>query len=189
MTGATNTQMRAWALLRDAPAPMVGSELGRGVGRAAATVQPWLVEWTRQGHLLQIGTGPRATFEMKGPARRLRQTPDPAPTGELDCADNAEIIQHLWNAARAMRSGWTADNLRSHSPLAAQITDETLRGFVNLLQRSGYAKRIARGHPGRRADLYRLIRDTGPLPPQERRVRLTYDPNLREVTHLPEVTS
>jgi hypothetical protein len=38
--------------------------------------------------------------------------------------------------------------------------------------------------PGRREAIYRLVRDTGPRPPRERRVRAVWDENLGEYTYI-----
>ncbi|MDP2064178.1 MAG: hypothetical protein Q8Q63_03405 [Phaeovulum sp.] len=38
--------------------------------------------------------------------------------------------------------------------------------------------------PGRREAIYRLIRNTGPRPPRERRVRAVWDDNLGELVLL-----
>ena len=93
--------------------------------------------------------------------------------------------QHLWNGARTLPR-FTADELRRHSPVGDRITDDELRSFINLLLRARYAK-IARKR--RDADTtYRLIRNSGPLPPVEVRVRAVWDQNDSRIAHMPEVT-
>lgn len=70
---------------------------------------------------------------------------------------------------------WTAEELA-----ASGLPDlpQTKRD-VNLR----VVQKASPGH-GRKA-IYRLIRNTGPLPPQIQRVKHVFDPNTREV-HMPE---
>ena len=45
--------------------------------------------------------------------------------------------------------------------------------------------RCTKARPGVRAARYRLVRDTGPRAPRERRVRALWDDNERRYAHVP----
>lgn len=72
--------------------------------------------------------------------------------------------------------------LQAHETLTHWEVSRRVAGkadFVRVIERANPAiGRLAR---------YRLVRDTGPLPPERRRVTVTVDPNLGEYVRLPEL--
>ena len=56
--------------------------------------------------------------------------------------------------------------------------------YCQLLLKAEYLRVQQKAVPGRREASYRLIRNTGPLPPMERRVRAVIDQNEGKVTYL-----
>ena len=89
------------------------------------------------------------------------------------------------------RDGFTIPEITACSitPEVPSIAEYHVRNFVNLLLRSGYLKVLRKARHGKHLARYRLIRNTGPKPPVEKRVRATWDPNLHEVTHFPDLAS
>lgn len=96
----------------------------------------------------------------------------------------------MWRTAQVLtRSGgqFSAVDLVMHATTeAAAVSEEDARRFCALLMRGGYLRVIRKAIPGRLPASYRLIRDTGPRPPEERRVRAVWDPNTRQWVHVPE---
>lgn len=85
---------------------------------------------------------------------------------------------------------FSAIDLAAHSntPEVA-VTPEAAREYCQMLTRAGYLRVERAAIPGRREAVYRLIKNTGPRPPMERRVRAVFDENLGEIVHVAGVPS
>ncbi|MEL6586790.1 MAG: hypothetical protein AAFQ50_09025 [Pseudomonadota bacterium] len=185
---ATPGQQAIWDTLRDSGCPLTTAQIVEVTDMSRASVQWVLRSWREADYITASGAGNQVTYEMR--LEYLELTQAPVPDRKMWRTPNEDAAQHLWNGARQLKVGWSGGELRAHSPIADQITDDQVRNFINLLMRSGYLKVLskARSRSGRSTPArYRLIRDTGPLPPQEKRMRVTYDPNLADITHVPEV--
>lgn len=65
-----------------------------------------------------------------------------------------------------------------------KVDQEQAQAFCQMLANAGYL-RVERKADGRgRLALYRLIRDTGPRPPRERRIRAVWDDNKQDFTYI-----
>lgn len=93
-------------------------------------------------------------------------------------------LQNLWNAMRGLRS-FTPTDLAAHACTdLLEVSKDTARAYCQTLLRAGYLKVERTAIPGRREAIYRLIRNSGPRPPQERRVRAVFDENVGKVVHV-----
>lgn len=153
----------------------LASELHIHARRAAEFVR----DWRRTGAVEACGKkGNRHAFrviEAERPAR-LR--------GDGTTMRRESAPGNMWRVARKL-SVFTPSDIMAHANTpTCEVTLATAQEFCQMLNRAGYLKVLQKAHPGRREAAYRLIRDTGPLPPRERRVRAVFDENLGEFTHL-----
>lgn len=158
-------------------------------GLSRPSIQWILRSWVEQGFVRVEGTGNRQRYQLSPDASG--QAEAPLPVKRLrNALPHDRAAQNLWTAARQLRDGWSAEELSAHAITAdvPDLPEQVVRNFVNLLLRSGYLRVLRKARPGRPAR-YRLLRDTGPRPPEEKRVRATWDPNLRDFAHVPQVAS
>jgi len=95
---------------------------------------------------------------------------------------------NMWNTMRALKSAFTPTDIAAISTTdAVSVASADAQGYCQMLVRAGYLRVARKASPSKsREAVYRLIRDTGPRPPRERRVRAVWDDNLSTFTHLPE---
>ncbi|MCB1345335.1 MAG: hypothetical protein H6900_09920 [Rhodobacter sp.] len=144
------------------------------------TAGTWIRRWVRAGTVEALGKRDTTTewYRVIGAARSLPAGPDPVKQSSQG---------NMWRAMRAFRAPFTAVDIAAHSSTdVIAVGRDEARSFCQMLTRSGYLKVLRTAVPGKREAIYRLIRDTGPRPPRERRVRAIWDENLGAFTHLPE---
>lgn len=96
----------------------------------------------------------------------------------------ATVQGNLWRSMRGLLS-FSAVDLAAHSNTPdTEVTVEAAREYCQMLVRAAYLRVERKALPGRREAIYRLIRNTGPRPPTERRVRAVYDGNLEKLVHV-----
>lgn len=170
-------QQVAWSAacrLVDFDRPSLASAAQIGIDTAGT----WIRRWVRLGQIEALGRqgGTTERYRVTG-ERREAPAPDPVqktPEG------------NMWRAMRAFRAPFTAVDIAAHSSTdVIEVGRDDARAFCQMLVRAGYLRVLRTAVPGKREAIYRLIRDTGPRPPRERRVRAIWDPNLDEFTHLP----
>ena len=59
----------------------------------------------------------------------------------------------------------------------------TAKEYCTMLTQAGYLKVLRKASPPKKPAVYKLVRNTGPQPPQIQRVKQVFDPNLDEVTY------
>ncbi len=94
---------------------------------------------------------------------------------------------NMWRSMRMLPS-FNAQDIALHS--TTEETDvklATAKTYIKHLLAAGYLRVLqkAKGGPGGRLATYRLIRDTGPLPPKIQRVKQVYDANTKTVVYCP----
>lgn len=102
--------------------------------------------------------------------------------------DGSPVVQgtgnlNMWRTIRMISSFNPQDLALQASTDEVGVKEETARSYCSLLLRAGYLRVIQKAVPGKRQAIYKLIRNTGPLPPQIQRVKQVYDPNLKEVVY------
>ena len=91
---------------------------------------------------------------------------------------------NMWRSMR-MLAEFSPVDIAAHSTTEkAHVTQDIASAYCRMLVAAGYLKVVRKALPGRRVAIYRLIRNTGPRPPRERRVRAVYDENLDRFTHV-----
>lgn len=144
------------------------------------TVGTWVRRWLRQGKVEALGKagGQTIRYRVTGAEVLPRH-----PTGR----GGAQSAQgNMWRTMRAMRTAFTPTDIAAHSTTdAVAVSHDDARGFCQMLTRAGYLRVVRKALPPRREAVYQLIRDTGPRPPRERRLRVVWDDNRGEITHLP----
>jgi hypothetical protein len=159
----------AWALALRLPQfgyVEISTQLAIGAEFATAIVRGWvkagLLDIVRDGHRVRRLWKVREGAER--PLPKVARTPE----------DN------LWTAMRKLRS-FTARDLSAHATTDRVIAPMDLaHGYCRSLLAADYLRVERKSGPGGREAIYRLCRDTGPLPPRERRVRAVVDENTDE---------
>jgi len=149
----------------------ISAELHVSLWRASAIVRAW----EQDGACINVqrGVGRRNLYRVVAEFQRTRE----AGTG-------GSVPVNLWTAMRGLRS-FTPTDLAAHSSTASvPVKLEAAQGYCQALLKAGYIKVERTAVPGRREAIYRLIRNTGPRPPRERRVRAVWDDNIGELVLL-----
>ncbi len=146
-------------------------EIAREMDRSMTWARNRVHAWTTDGLLDEVeqaSVAPRK-WRVKDSAKIAAATPARTPE------------ENLWTAMR---------QLKSFSPriLAAHATTETVGVSLDLAQAycrallgAGFLAVAQKAVPGRTEPVYRLIRNTGPRPPREKRVRAVIDANTEQV--------
>ncbi|MFD1914141.1 hypothetical protein [Halodurantibacterium flavum] len=92
--------------------------------------------------------------------------------------------ENMWRSMRMLATFSPRDISAHSSTPEVQVTEPTAKSYCGMLLRCGYLRVIRKASPGVRQATYRLIRNSGPKPPQVQRVKRIYDPNTGEV-HMP----
>ncbi|KAF0674353.1 hypothetical protein PMES_03357, partial [Profundibacterium mesophilum KAUST100406-0324] len=95
--------------------------------------------------------------------------------------------ENMWTAAR-MLTTFSPRDLAAHSTTDdVLVSEDDARLFCGFLLRGSYVRVIRKAAPGKREARYKLVRNTGPRPPVERRLRAIWDENTGQYTHIPGV--
>lgn len=90
-------------------------------------------------------------------------------------------MENMWRSMR-MLSQFSWRDIAVHSTTdTVQVSAATAKTFCTMLLRCGYLRVVQKADPRGKIAIYRLIRNTGPLPPKVQRVRQIFDPNTREI--------
>ncbi|MCB1395940.1 MAG: hypothetical protein KDJ98_08200 [Rhodobacteraceae bacterium] len=143
------------------------------------TVSTWVRRWLQRGRIEALGKQGGTTQRY----RVLGSTPEAAAARPARQTGPG----NMWRTMRGLRSAFTPTDVAAHSTTeAVTVTPADAQVFCQMLVKAGYLRPVRKALPPRREAIYQLIRDTGPRPPRERRVRAVWDENLGEFTHLPE---
>jgi hypothetical protein len=82
--------------------------------------------------------------------------------------------KYLWNAMSTLKTFSLLDLTRTASTEIHQVAESEAASYCAALCLAGYLRKQTDGR-------YRLIKRTGPHPPQIQRTKQVYDPNLRAV--------
>lgn len=169
-TATAALEQTAWAVARRLPSfgySEIAVEVRIGHEKATEIVRGWqskgLVE------LVSGGIGKRNLFRVLPGA----ELPVP-PTGRTP-------EENLWSAMRGLKTFRPTDLAAHATTEAVKVGPDEALAYCRSLLAAGYLAVSVKAVPGQREAIYRLVRNTGPRPPQERRVRAVVDPNLDEI--------
>ncbi len=165
-------EARAWSV-----AQSLGTWTGYVLAEEAQVqldiVRSLVLAWRREGMVSFVGIGKRRRHLYTVVANpRPLERPASSPT------------EAMWRTARVLDRFSPVDLVMHASTEAQPVNDQDARRFCAMLLRGGYVRVLRRAALGRHPALYLLIRDTGPRPPEERRVRAIWDPNERRYAHV-----
>lgn len=174
------TRAEIWAAIRKLGAAQDATFGVADVARASRasnkSARDYLTALTAAGFL-------RMANEGDGPARwAIQRNPGhEAPRLRADGAavTHGTVTEQLWRGMCMLRRFDYRDLIETAS---VEIAEETARDYCKHLLAAGYLRVVAKASPSAgRIARYQLVRDTGPHPPQIRRVKQVYDPNLQAV--------
>jgi len=93
------------------------------------------------------------------------------------------LRRQFWQCARKLRTFSPVDMMAHTTPELA-ATREEAAGYAAMLLRGGYLRVVQTAIPDRREPVYQLVNNTGPTPPQEKRVRAIWDANLTRYVYV-----
>jgi len=172
---------RMWNITQ-AHEEITAHELSGASGFSVDTAAEALRDWVKQGFVEAVGKrGNRKLFRLTGKAGR------PPVMGEdgHPIVVNATPEERMWFAVRKCGGVFSAADVAMWSNSESlPITAEQASKYCQSLLQAGYLRCEVKADGKGRPALYRLIRDTGPRAPLERRVRMLLDPNLNQYHQL-----
>lgn len=151
------------------------------VDRATGFVQ----HWVRIGAVEFVGIGAKRRKMWRATRDVAPPLPQPAESARRD----ATAEGNLWRSMRGLKS-FTPVDLAAHSSTPdIPVSLAAAQDYCQMLVRAAYLRVERKAIPGRRDAIYRLVRNTGPRAPVERRVRAVYDENLDEIVHFAGATA
>lgn len=174
----TPGRQEIWDAIRSAPRGFTVADLIGASGANRKTVEDYLRCLLPGGVIAAVGeTSAYELVDDRGfHAPRLNRQGQPVTQGAG--------VENMWRSMRGLRE-FSALDLAAHSSTdTVTVSEATAKAYCSNLLRCGFLDVVRKAVPGKRAAIYRLIRNTGPKPPQIQRVKQVYDPNTRQV-HLP----
>jgi hypothetical protein len=141
-------------------------------------VVSWIKAAEADGRLRRVSVGPRARIgyalvEAPGELKTVAPSRVETPAG------------NMWTAMRGLVS-FTAVDIAAHaSTERVRVDAAAAAAYCRALLRAGYLRAVHKAVPGQRPAVYRLVRNTGPRPPRERRVTGVWDENTGGWVWLP----
>lgn len=160
------------AFAHAATLPQFGyAELSIKVQMSEAWISKTVREWNERGlvELVQSGHLIRTIWRVK-PGARLSLA-----------ARSRSPEQNMWTAMRQMKAGFTPRDLAVHATTEeVLVTPEAAQDYCRSLLGAGYLGVARKAVPGKTEAIYRLVKNTGPRAPREKRVRAVVDDNTEQ---------
>lgn len=159
--------------------------LSAKTGLSEATVGCVVRQWETQGVVRRLDGTPRRRiiFAVVNSAKNR-----PREVIELERSERVESpASNMWLALRGLKTASPQDIAVHATTAKVHITIEMAREFCQRLARAGYCRIVQKAIPGKREAVYKLVRNTGPKPPHEKRLTGLYDPNLDAWAYLPGI--
>lgn len=156
-------------------------DLAAAAKRSLEHVRQAIKDWVRWGYATAAGKrGNRDLFRVvEGKAG----TP-PATDPEGRVVTNLTPQQSMWFVIRKSGVFSYRDVAMQANTQDVSVTEDQARDYCQMLANAGYL-RVERKADGKgRLALYRLMKNTGPRPPREKRIRAVWDDNKQEFTHI-----
>lgn len=91
----------------------------------------------------------------------------------------------MWQSMRRLKTFNSADVLMHSNTPSQPVTKDEAHQFCAFLANAGYLSVLEKAQPGKgKLARYKLVRNTGPLPPREKRVRAVWDDNEQAYTYV-----
>jgi len=164
---------RAWAVLISTGAPFTSFQLSDTSGVNHKIAGDHLRDWVRQGRVQRLPgfRSGRALYQATPKEIRL-----------LEIAKTADPLRNMWQAMRHFVTFAPKDIFAIANTSTVTLSRDTVAKYCWFLETAGYL--VIREPAGKRhtEPVYRLVRDTGPLPPERQWRLAAFDPNLEQIT-------
>ena len=95
--------------------------------------------------------------------------------------------ENMWRSMRMM-DFFTPNDLIAHSNTdTTTVALTTAKAYCTALTKAGYLRVVQKARPPHHQAIYKLVRNTGPRPPQVQKIKQVFDPNLNKVTYHPDL--
>ena len=91
---------------------------------------------------------------------------------------------NMWRAMQMMQAFSAADVAVHATTDTVTVSIEDASAWCQMLTRAGYLRVVRKAAPPVKAAVYRLVQNTGPRPPELRRVSVVVDGNTGRVMHM-----
>ena len=143
------------------------AELARHLDKSLTWARARVRSWLEAGFIEEIAQEANAPWKWRVKDSARTSLPERARSPE----DN------LWTAMRQLKS-FTPRTLAANAATeAVSVSPEQAQTYCRALLGAGYLSVAKKAVPGSSEAIYRLIRNTGPRPPREKRVRAVIDAN------------
>jgi hypothetical protein len=141
-------------------------------GRSEKVVRAAIKGWEEQRKVKRLGAGAKNRIVFRVLEGRELIARDIGPLG------------NMWTAMRGLKTFSPIDISAHASTDAVGVSIDDARAYCGTLLRAGYLKELRKASPRKHEATYRIVKNTGPKAPRVRRVRVVFDENLGEVTHM-----
>ncbi|MGV8987617.1 MAG: hypothetical protein ACOH2H_15205 [Cypionkella sp.] len=140
----------------------LSAELSISMEAARDIIQAWIAE----GRTKVRSGGSQAGRKMFELTQAYREPTD----------RTSKVAQQMWTAMRGLKT-FTPVDLQAHCVPDLRVDLVEANTYAQALLRGGYLNVVRTAVPGVRDATYKLIRNTGPRAPREKRVQAIWDPN------------
>lgn len=146
------------------------AEIAIAMGMSHDWTRKVVREWKRAGLIEDVRSTHRmrALFRVKPAARPALAVKARSPE------------QNMWTAMRQLKSFSPRDLAAQATTEETEVTLETAQDYCRSLLGAGYLGVARKAVPGKTEAIYRLVKNTGPRAPREKRVRAVVDDNTEQ---------
>lgn len=167
--------------LRDGAEGFTVADIGGVVEMHPTSIRDYLSRLVAAGYLKRISAGGLFTTDHY---MLIRDGGVHAPRLRRDgsAVTQGAGTRCMWTSMRHLPN-FDAAELVAHAPEGdASVSLATAKSYCTALLRAGYLRVVQKANPAQhRLARYRLVRNTGPQPPQVQRVKQVFDANLGRV--------
>lgn len=113
-------------------------------------------------------------------------TRDPATAMDKARAARKSLEGEIWTAMRIQKRFTALELHAALHPACPELTQRQVQDYCSLLTKAGYLRAMRKARHNGPAAAYRLVRDTGPLPPTSQRVAVVIDGNDDRIVYAPK---
>jgi hypothetical protein len=168
----------AWEILKDR-AEITTDDVVDVTGFGRARCREILRRWEGRVMIKCITRGSALRVYVPCDGVDLLAAPKQAMAGE----HVRDPVANMWRAMRVLDTFTPRDVAAIADIEEAPVSEKDAAGYCQLLLRGEYLRVIEKAQAGVRPATYKLTRNTGPLPPREKRIRALWDDNLGGTTY------